>query len=60
MIFSRRQNSERYFSAPLIISGKKIEHVREAQFLAVIVNDNVGKAYKYSAFQNGSVHRNDV
>ena len=40
MIFSR-QNSERQLPAPLIISGKKIKHVREAHFLGVIMDENM-------------------
>ena len=40
MIFSR-QSSEKELPAPLIISTKKIEHVREGRFLGVVVDENM-------------------
>ena len=40
MILSR-QNSETSLPAPLLISGKKIEHKHETSFLGVIVDENL-------------------
>ena len=40
MIFSR-QNSDKILPAPLTISGKKIEHLHEARFLGLIVDEKL-------------------